>query len=124
MELKHKLIILAVTIALVILLLPIIPYKNIVDKCQNNSTLQEPTVCTQTYIPFQEGFPFRFYFQYGSGISTFNGPNLIFLGKEIILPSKYEEGLPVSWQIPFVLDFLILSSFSYFIVNKFFRKSA
>jgi hypothetical protein len=112
---KRNLLLISVLIAIFILLAPILSYKYQVDKCKlDNSAIPNP--CMRTYIPFEEGFPFKFYFPYGPGFAFY--PFLEFLGNNIKLTNCQDTACepPISPLIPFILDLVSISIISYIVL--------
>ena len=98
--------------AFIIMLAPILPYKYKVNNCMLSDVV-EPNICAFYYIPFEEGFPFKFYHSYGPGFGMYY--RLEIFGRHIRLENCQDTACESSihWFIPFTLNLIVLTAISY-----------
>jgi hypothetical protein len=123
-----KILTYSVIIAFLLLVLPILPYKIATEKCLNlPREVLTPVVCDRSYIPFEQGVPFKFYETLDEGFYFYNGPGII-MGDNMVWPTNLTEEnayVSVPWFVPFILDLIALSSLVFVILYLFkvLRKS-
>lgn len=129
-----KKLIFSILLGLVILAAPALPYKYQMDRCNQDVSMDISDVCMLVYVPFQGGFPFKFYYYSPFGLKPGFEPYYLleFLGNPVNIPNVTVNNLfetnslfyriTVSPLLPFFLDLTILATIIfeilYFIDNR------
>lgn len=103
-------LLISIFIALLILVTPLSLYKAQISKCQDQNSKQ-PTVCNLNYIPFQQGFPLKFYHQHCPDFCLYNGKPW-FIGQSFP-HTDHDYRIKIPWYAFFSIDFIFISTTTY-----------